>query len=69
VELSRNPAPAPDQADQLLQLLDACHRILPTLDESDSLAGLLRDACQAAETRLQELNGQPPDVAETESRG
>jgi hypothetical protein len=58
MELPGNP-----KADQLLELLHACHRILPTLDDEDSFAQVLREVCEAVEARLRELNGSHPNVA------
>ena len=52
MDLSRNP-----QGDELLELLDTCHRVLPTLEDEDRSAEVLRDVCKALEVRLRELSG------------
>ena len=55
------------QIDELLELLHACHRILPRLDDEDNLAQVLREVCEAVEARLRELNGPHPEVTATEA--
>ena len=45
-----------DEADRLLQLLDACHRVLPNLgDRQDDGATAIRETCEDIQARLREL--------------
>jgi hypothetical protein len=45
-----------DEADRLLQLLDACHRVLPNLgDRQDDGATAIRETCEDIQSRLREL--------------
>lgn len=48
---------AMDEADHLVALLYACHRVLPYLsnERQDDLATALRETCRMAEARLREL--------------
>lgn len=62
MELSGNP-----QTDELLELLHACHRVLPTLDDEDNFAEVLREVCKAVEARLRELNGSQDEVTALEA--
>jgi hypothetical protein len=55
------------QVDDLLELLNACHRILPELDDEDRLAPLLREVCEAVEARVSELSRPLSELAETEA--
>jgi len=45
-----------DKAHRLIQLLDACHRVLPHLgDREDDLAQAIRKTCNDVQARLTEL--------------
>ena len=47
-----------DEADHLLDLLKACHRVLPKLarhGEGNEVVEAIRETCRVIEARLQEL--------------
>jgi hypothetical protein len=47
-----------DEADYLLELLKACHRVLPKLarhDDEHRIAENVRETCRAVEARLKDL--------------
>jgi hypothetical protein len=46
-----------EQADLLRELLAACHRVLPKLEDmaDNRVAETIRETCRAIEARLQEL--------------
>jgi hypothetical protein len=55
---------ADDEAHRLVQLLDACHRVLAHIsDRDDWLAIAIRDTCEEAEKRLNDLGVPYMDIA------
>ena len=58
-----------DELERLVALYQACHQVLPTLDEKADgreLAEAIRKACRLLEVRLRELGALPEWLAQAE---